>query len=436
VTTPNLVSSDETTDHVHAPADPGADGVGVGSDGSQLGRVPVELLGTDVDKLVQASYRQLPPRSDYEARRRRRSVVHLTRWLAQFPGATWQARWVASGLDKASIAWPDVTEHTRRGLLFKGAQTLICLGVLQPDYPWLLDTRFASLFQTFRQANDPAGFAALEDSLRALRISDQVLRQAIVAATRICIHSGKTTPVAITADDVLELATALRATGRWSRAGLEALWRALHSEGQIAGPTSLKAAHRPGPLTVEQLVDRYQLRCRPIRDLIVSYIAERAPAMDYPSVSNLAFWLAKLFWADLERHHPGIDSLHLDHEVAAAWKKRVAVRTDSRGLEVPRSNRHVVLATVRAFYLDLNQWAYEDPARWVTWAAPCPVRKSEVAARAKHKAQVRAKMHARTRTLAEVVPTLVATARTRRQHAHAVLDSTRGREVGTVVVVD
>ena len=29
---------------------------------------------------------------------------------------------------------------------------------------------------------------------------------------------------------------------------------------------------------------------------------------------------------------------------------------------------------VRAFYLDIAQWAVDDPARWAPWAAPCPIR--------------------------------------------------------------
>ena len=44
--------------------------------------------------------------------------------------------------------------------------------------------------------------------------------------------------------------------------------------------------------------------------------------MDYTSLKNLAYYLAQRFWADLEAHHPGIDSLHLDREVAEAWKQR------------------------------------------------------------------------------------------------------------------
>ena len=41
----------------------------------------------------------------------------------------------------------------------------------------------------------------------------------------------------------------------------------------------------------------------------------------------MAYLLGKLFWADLEAHHPGIDSLKLPREVAAAWKQRVMTRT-------------------------------------------------------------------------------------------------------------
>jgi hypothetical protein len=47
----------------------------------------------------------------------------------------------------------------------------------------------------------------------------------------------------------------------------------------------------------------------------------------------------------------GIESLRLAPEVAAAWKKRVAVRVNSKGVEVARSNRHAVLVAVRTFYL-------------------------------------------------------------------------------------
>ena len=46
--------------------------------------------------------------------------------------------------------------------------------------------------------------------------------------------------------------------------------------------------------------------------------------MDYTSLKMLAIYLAQRFSADLEQHHPGIDSLHLTREVADAWKQRQA----------------------------------------------------------------------------------------------------------------
>jgi hypothetical protein len=78
--------------------------------------------------------------------------------------------------------------------------------------------------------------------------------------------------------------------------------------------------------------------------------------MDYGSLSNLTHWLAELFRGDPERH-PGIDLLRLPPDVATAWKQRIATQPDGR----PRGERYGLLTAVRAFYTDLNQWAYEDP---------------------------------------------------------------------------
>jgi len=59
------------------------------------------------------------------------------------------------------------------------------------------------------------------------------------------------------------------------------------------------------------MVGRYGIACRPVRDLLVDYLSERQPGLDYAGLESLANCLGKLFWADPERHHPGIISLHL-----------------------------------------------------------------------------------------------------------------------------
>jgi integrase len=232
--------------------------------------------------------------------------------------------------------------------------------------------------------------------------------------------------------DLLAYDRAMRNSGR-EPVRLEMLWGALRHLGIVkARAPTLKAARHPGPATVEELVDRYQLECRPVRDLLVQYVAERAPALDYNSTSNIAFWLAALFWRDLERHHPGISSLRLPPEVARSWKQRLRARLDGN----PRTNLHGVLLTVRAFYHDINQWAYEDPGRWAQWAAPCPVSKADLASGRKRQAATTARMHARTRTLAPLLPRLTATARERFQHASGLLSTAVAAPPEATITVD
>ena len=73
------------------------------------------------------------------------------------------------------------------------------------------------------------------------------------------------------------------------------------------------------------MIDRHQLTCQPIRDLLVDYLQERQPAIDYGSLEQLGRRLG-MFWADLEAHHPGIDSLHLPPGAADAWKRRLRTK--------------------------------------------------------------------------------------------------------------
>ena len=137
-------------------------------------------------------------------------------------------------------------------------------------------------------------------------------------------------------------------------------------------PATLRELRTAGQRTPDELVDRYRLACRPVRDLLVDYLRERQPALDYTSLEALADYLGGLFWADIERHHPGIDSLHLPtgrrRRVEATAAHRVQDRPDPRRRQrpdrVPRINYRECLTPVRAFYLDLAHWAVEDPARW------------------------------------------------------------------------
>lgn len=197
-------------------------------------------------------------------------------------------------------------------------------------------------------------------------------------------------------------------------------------------PERLRAFRTAGQLTPAELVDRYWLQCRPVRDLLVDYLRERQPAMDYTSLKGLAYYLAQRFWADLEQHHPGIDSLQLSREVAEAWKQRQRTKpqviTSAHGeksvVMVERIGYRDCLTPVRALYLDLSQWAIEDPSRWAQWAAPCPIGQQEISQR-KFQRHRKARMDARTRERLPVLPVLVRTVDARRRNAIAVLQAAR-----------
>lgn len=166
---------------------------------------------------------------------------------------------------------------------------------------------------------------------------------------------------------------------------------------------------------------------------------KRQPALDYNTLERLANLLGRLFWADLEAHHPGIDSIALPVEVARAWKHRLSsmaktLRTDAGDTEVvvARLSYRECLTPVRAFYLDLAQWAIEDPWRWGAWVAPSPVGEEEGIGR-KAMRQRKARMDARTRARLPALPALVRALDERRKATAALLDAGRRAEPGQAV---
>jgi integrase len=178
-----------------------------------------------------------------------------------------------------------------------------------------------------------------------------------------------------------------------------------------------------GQLTDAELIDQYVIACQPVRDLLVEYLGERRPSLDYASLKTLAYLLGKLFWKDIETHNPGISSLRLQPDTAAAWKLRLTVKTmpGSGGTATAvRMDTQSCLAAVRAFYLDIVQWALDDPARWGPWAVPCPIRREDIST-AKQEARRKSRMDQRTRERLPALPVLAATAARNRETAAGLL---------------
>ncbi|MFG3618926.1 hypothetical protein [Nocardia sp. NPDC047654] len=193
-------------------------------------------------------------------------------------------------------------------------------------------------------------------------------------------------------------------------------------------------------MTIEQLVDRYRIQRRPIRDLLIDYLRERQPSLDFASVDSVSRTLAGLFWARIEVLAPGIDTLQIPPEVVRAWKneistvERTTISTTGERIKVPvpRLNLKDELMRVRALYLDIAHWAVEDPARWAPWVAPCPITNAEIQ-KAKGRRHRKAHMDQRTRKRLPVLPVLVRTVNDRCLAAARLLAAAQETEPGAVI---
>jgi hypothetical protein len=374
-------------------------------------------------------------------------------WLAVSPGQTWQQRWLHIEADVAGMAWRQV----RTAWLAERAQPIswhqdfvamaqrmaISAEVVRPSLAWLVSGPLSngSLVRILGATRDPEGFTRLAEhcdhdpGVSAKAQSHTLYRAALIMAAK----GGLLADIAV--GDVLELLEAEANAPGGISDGATLFYRMLHETGILAetAPPSLRQLRTVGQRSPEQLIDRYRLACGPVRDLLVDYLKERQPALDYNSLVSLANLLGRLFWADLEAHHPGIDSIRLPVEVARAWKHRMRtmpkkVRTDAGDTEVvvARLSYRECLTPVRAFYLDLAHWAIEDPQRWGAWVAPSPVGEEE-GIRRKATRQRKARMDQRTRARLPALPALVRALNEKRKATAALLDAGRRAEPGEAI---
>ena len=311
-------------------------------------------------------------------RQRRRAAWpdRVVDWLADQPGqrgsnggSQRRRRWATptgggrvdrlqSGSQRAGAS-VSVTSNLRVSLLM-----LICADVIRPSLGWLLTPRAPQNLVRLGPGPRPRRLR------RARRLCDaspagRTMKMAALrrAATILAVKGGRLHE--ITVGDCLELslwtAPGGARTGVWASTSCCTRWA-------CSARRRRPRCGRSPPRVSSALPDARPLRhlSRPVRALLLAYLRERQPTVDHTTLRDLAFTLGRLFWRDLELHHPGISSLHLAPEVAAAWKQRVLTnhphgrprRTTAEAQSAPRPHQ---LGPVRAFYLDIAQWAMEDP---------------------------------------------------------------------------
>ena len=368
---------------------------------------------------------------------RRRGLTKLLDWLQRQPGDTWQEKWLASGADAAGSDWTDLPLKDRvparehhRDELRTGLVPLVAGQVLRPGYRWLLRQRQTLMLAEARAAIDPGGFRSLE--AQACPAIGWARSDALNKLTWMVICKGGLVSD-ITVGDCIELTAALQEHHFRGSAGRPLFYALLKETGVLpaSAPARFRALRIEGRRSVQQIVDKYGIECRPVRNLLVEYFTERAPDLDHTSLRHIADTIGRLFWRDLEIHHPGIGSLRLEPTVAQAWKERLAHIRDADGHPVrPRVNFRSELVFVRAFYEDIARWAADDPARWAPWVAPSPVKGAECATK-KSRSGVKSRMDQRTRAQLPLLPALLRAVEQQRKDAEKRINVARGTAAGS-----
>lgn len=395
----------------------------------------------DVDRCVQAVTGTIA-RAHYQERHARarqfRSVTRVLQWLAGFPGDTWEQRWLASGADSAPRGWvlaasADGDPLNRRMDLTNGAFGLIHARVIRPSYAWLLINKHGQL-DRFLEINDPG----MLTRLRALPAYDRALlrnqRDAEHCLARVMIRTGKNMSE-LRGEELLHYADVVRTSGRARREHLA--WELLVDLGVFVGePATLRAAWsakgNTRQHTVAALVDRYGIPPSGVRDVLVEYLSEVKPGLDYSSLSALAYRLVRLFWWEVLQINPDQQDLRLSPQVATEWRERLGLTSDGR----VRRETHSILFGIRALYRDLAEWAYDDPIRWGIWVAPCPVPRTQSRSAAKAKRRQKSTMQARTRAIAPLLPAFIAGAQERRDWGRRLLTTATATLPGKEFTVD
>jgi integrase len=374
----------------------------------------------------------------------RAGVLKVLRWLESQPGASWQERWQISGADAAgNLAWRELCSSggAAQGRAIdpryeflsagRGMMALICADVIRPSRSWLLTPRMVKdLARQLARTRDQEGFAAVKQACADRQLT-QSAENKVLSRIAVIVAAKGGLIRDITVGDCLELAGALSRGNLRRQPGL-AFYQALRVTGvfPLSAPSTVRMLAVPGQKTIEQMIDSCGIESRPIRDLLVDYLRERQPAVDYATLAGLARVLGRLFWRDLELHHPGISSLHLQPAVSAAWKERIRTREDPKtGQRVPRHDASGSLAAVRTFYLEISRWAIDDPPRWAPWAVPCPIKEADISWK-KTLSHRKARMDARTRERMPVLPVLVRSADQRRKDAAARLRAAQAAQPG------
>ncbi|WP_432741795.1 tyrosine-type recombinase/integrase [Streptomyces sp. JH002] len=338
----------------------------------------------------------------------------LLDYLTGHPGLTWQERWDASPVGQGLEHVNDL--ECRRSPSIKlstGLRALICLRIIKPSLVVFRRHHMSSFATMFIDAQDDP---LLDDFVEQVKVHQHSYAHRTEALYDLCVllASQGVTLSDVTAPALLHFAQENRRAWALVNPGNKAgnrlrgqgVWHVLHAVGHLPPtvPPTMRAALMRGQKSVEELVDHYPIRNQAVRGLLIEYFTRRRADTDYGTLKNLVLHLAHHFWEKIERISPDQADLRISPETYAAWRKMIAVKDNG----APRAGADGLVISVRSFYYDLHTWAAQEPERWATWVAPCPVPPSDLHGLGARRRRINERSADRTRQRQPLLPVLVA----------------------------
>lgn len=340
-----------------------------------------------------------------------------TRWVLEyltgFAGDTWQERWDASPLGQGLVEANSLGSRRTTGVaVTPGVRALWCLRVIRPSQIVFRINHlhnFATMFVTAqddplldRYAEHVAAMQlrlthqreALFDLCNLLAVQDVALADVTPPAVLHFAHENRQARCTIQPGNKV----ANRLIGH-------SMWNALHTAEHFppSTPVTMRAALLRGQRTIEELVDRYPIRNQAVRGLLIDYLHRRRADTDYATVKHLVLALVHHFWEKIERLNPDQADLRIDVGLYATWRETIKLKDNGK----PRAGQDGIIITVRSFYYDVHTWAAEEPERWATWVAPCPVPPGELHGLGTRRRRINERSADRTRQRQPLLPLLV-----------------------------
>ncbi|MBT2586449.1 site-specific integrase [Arthrobacter sp. ISL-95] len=398
-----------------------------------------DLSSAAADTIADTALRIWPHVSEDVQKQRHSSVRLILTHLADHPGQTWQQRWEASGLNRKDQrvgdleGLPGESRGGRRERLTRGFRMILCMRLIRPTLPALTSNRVIRLADTLRQAERDPRLDEFFKRVAASHHSAVSKRHALhdVAATLLTqgLSFAQLTPEALLRYGLenMELIKNRRSSTDNRLVGKTA-WSVLCAMGQFPPltPPTPRACLGQRQLTSEELVDRHDIRNQPIRLLLINYLERKRQGLDYSTIWALSLRLSGLFWQEIEKLSPEQTDLRIPVEIYQRWKAGLQVRGDGG----PRKAPEHVLASVRSFYLDLRDWAMEEPERWGIWVVPCPIAATELRGMSRRAKEATQRMAGRTRERQPLLPALVQHVESRLTEVQSLLSAASNSENG------